>query len=70
MLINVVMGDRFNNDHSNIENFESDVVPQIGGLIITNKFGRNMVKEVLYDYRNIQPAEPEDRGSEMVFVFI
>ena len=69
-LINVILGDRIFNDLSNIENFRSNIIPPIGSFILTKGFGRSQVKSILIDYTNIQHEKEEDRGNEIIFVFI
>lgn len=71
MLISVVSGKKINEDFSNIETFESDVVPQIGSMILLK--GNTIpfeVKGIIYDYSKIQENNPEDCGEEMICIFI
>jgi hypothetical protein len=68
MLINIVIGNKLNENMDNIESLESNAIPQIGSRIVTKKFGQNTVKDVLIDYRQMQ--EDDGKGLEWVFVFI
>ncbi|MFW6310845.1 MAG: hypothetical protein ACOC1K_01270 [Nanoarchaeota archaeon] len=68
MLINIVGPSGILTDL--IESFESDHLPRVGESIITKKAGRRIVKQILTDYRDIQPIREEERGSILVFIAV
>ena len=69
-LITVIRGESLNDEKGNLESFVSSVRPIKGETIITKKFGKNVVKDVVIDYSQIQYTNPDDNGSEIIFVFI
>ena len=69
-LISVIDGSCLNEKMDNIECFYSNIKPSVGELIITKKFGKNVVKNVCIDYTNIQYDNNDEKGSEHIIVFI
>ena len=68
MLINIVGPNGIMTDL--IESFESDHLPRVGESIITKKAGRRIVKQILMDYRNIQPIREEEKESILAFIAV
>lgn len=69
LLIGVIFGSCLNKENNNISIFESNVIPSIG-VQIQLKNEKYRVMDVLIDYQMIQDVKEEDRGREIVFVFV
>jgi hypothetical protein len=73
ILITVILGDYMKSDGSNIiQSLFADTVPQIGAEFMSSKIGRCKVKNVIYDYTQVDKYDYEspERGGERVWLFV
>lgn len=71
ILLSVVFGDEIQPDGSNIiQALIVDVVPQIGSEFISKKIGRCKVKNIIYDYTQLENSDINDPSSGSVRVWM
>jgi hypothetical protein len=67
----LVIGDKISKDGSNIIQYiETDIIPEVGDEILTNKIGLCKVRTRALDYRNVDHDDESYRGKEIIYIFV